>query len=45
VRLHYAQTLANAGQKAEAKKELEAILGSGRKFAGEQAARDLLSKL
>jgi tetratricopeptide (TPR) repeat protein len=45
VRLHYAQALANAGQKAEAKKELEAILGSGRNFAGQQAARDLLSKL
>lgn len=45
IRFHLAQVLVKAGQKEEAKRELEETLKSGRKFAAEQEARDLLSKL
>ncbi len=45
VRYHYGAALARAGRKAEARKELEASLASGRPFAEMEAAKALLKDL
>lgn len=45
IRYHFAAALNMAGQYAEARRELEIALQSGRLFPGEDDARDLLAKL
>lgn len=45
VRYHYAVALANSGNRQQAKKELQALLGSKRTFRDIEAARTLLEKL
>lgn len=45
IRYHYGAALAKAGRKQEAKRELEAALASGQRFAGEAEARTLLRNL
>ena len=45
IRYHYGVALARSGKKAEAKKELQAAIGSGQKFAELDAAKALLASL
>jgi putative PEP-CTERM system TPR-repeat lipoprotein len=45
IRYHFAQALVKSGQKAKARQELERALESGRKFADEEAAKQLLKDL
>lgn len=45
VRYHYGVALARAGQKAEAKKELEAAIATDRNFTEAEAAKAMLSAL
>lgn len=45
VRYHYAVALARAGNKAEARRELERVVASGSKFSELEAAREMLKGL
>jgi putative PEP-CTERM system TPR-repeat lipoprotein len=45
IRYHRAQALARSGETARAREELEKIVGTGKRFAGEREARALLDTL
>lgn len=45
IHLHYIQALAQAGEKEVARRELSRLLGTGKKFAQEQEARELQKQL
>lgn len=45
IHYHYAAALAKAGEKEKARRELQRLLATGKKFANEDAARTLLQQL